>query len=138
MNPDLSFRDSWKKDWKTRWIDNLCHIAFAVLIPGPWWFQFLPDAMVPVMFAISWKRDRFLQSQHTGDVHWMVAISKDLHNVLVPYCLLFVIALLLLKGNMEEEVRITCWLCLHWSGHLLIDAFTHRKWKKYEKEISRL
>ena len=123
-----SFRASWRHDWRTRAIDRMCHIIAGATLPGPWWFQFLPDLMVIPMMIISLTTNQFLKSTNV-----LVAVSKALHN-LGWVILWFSIYMCDFSPN-HYKMNWAYALGVQWAVHLIIDMFTHRRWRQYESEL---
>ena len=111
------FRKSWLSDWRARSIDAICHLTLALLIPGHWWFQYVPDMLVPVIWLWSFKTNAFLPK----DSAILIAhkLLHDLRFMALVTCFLVLIEATSLK-----------WLTVHWFFHLVVDSFTHEKWNE--------
>ena len=107
-----SFRKAVTTNAGIRLIDLLGHVSLGVLLPGPFWFQFLPDICLLVLFPGSWRNDRLLSEKHP-----IVFLHKLFHTITFPAVLLscaFVLqhAILLMLGT-------------QWLLHIGWDAATH-------------
>lgn len=114
-----SFRLAWRSNLPTRVLDACLHIALAAFLPGAWWYQYLPDVLVPVLLIHSLMTDKWLAPSSP-----LLRASKLLHSsISVAVC-----AVLAIKGYAPW------WLMAHWLCHLVVDMFTHDGWHELERK----
>ena|SRR5208337_4526394 len=107
-----SFRNLVTTNAGARLIDILGHVALGILLPGPFWFQFLPDSCLLILFPASWFHDRLLSEKHA-----IVFLHKLLHTVTFPA------AILAFAFILQDAVLLM--LAVQWLAHVGWDAITH-------------
>lgn len=110
----VTFRKAFKKDIKWRLLDAALHLASVCFVPGHWWYQYLPDTLVPVIWLISMYRNRPLPLDSR-----LMVYGRRLHSFEVGITLA---TLVVFDASLV-------WLSVHWLLHLLIDSFTHESWE---------
>lgn len=85
-------------------LDLAGHILWAVLLPGHWWYQFLPDVLLPYTFIRSLVSDRLLPEKDAG-----LFLHKFFHTI---WPALFLVASFPAVGA-------------QWVTHIIQDQFTH-------------
>lgn len=108
------FRSAWLGTWPLSALDAVLHLLAAALLPGPLWWQYLPDLLLPVL----WTRS-FITNRMADDDDWLLQIHRMLH-VRRPAVLLGVIlwagaAYLAGSGALLANI----------AAHILIDRLTH-------------
>lgn len=118
----VSFRQHVYDDIPWRVLDALLHGLAAFIcvwrVPGNhWYYQWLPDALVPILWGYSWVKDRFLSQSN-----WLLVVHlRVLHNPLLPVGL----GLLWLFVS-----PVFFALFVNIAVHHLIDLGTHENWKQ--------
>jgi hypothetical protein len=56
----VTFLRRWASDWPRRLPDAALHVLAALLAPGPWWVQYLPDLLLPALWGHGAATGRFL------------------------------------------------------------------------------
>ena len=108
----MTFRAAYLQTVPVRVVDLACHAVLAVVLPGPWWWQYLPDVALPAVWVHSWRTDTFL-----GPSSRRLAAHRALHlRGEVGVAMLLVLA-----------VPWAVWpgLGVHWLAHVLVDRCTH-------------
>ena len=121
------FRAMYRRDLGIRALDAIGHATLALLLPGLWWFQYLPDVMLPLVFGSSLFTNKLLAKRNP-----LLVVHKALHS---NECLF----LLLIAGASVRLLYQRWWLvylALHWMCHLALDSVTHDRWRKYEHDSS--
>ena len=108
------FRTAWVADLPWRAIDLSAHIVLALLLPGPWWLQWLPDVMLPVLWVSSWASNAWLPD---GD--WRLEAHRALH---LRSGLGGLVACAVLAGGLWWPAILA-----HAVGHWAVDWLTHGK-----------
>ena len=108
-------------NWRYSALDFVLHLGLALAIPGPWWFQYVPDMMLPFIFTHSLMIDGLLP-----ETTIVVKMHKYFHT-LWPVLILSILA------GMMFDVQIAL-LGIHWGCHILVDQFTHPQ-KEFRKEL---
>lgn len=107
------FRSAWLGTWPLSLLDAVLHALVAWLLPGTWWFQYLPDAVLPVL----WTRS-FITNRMAADDDWLLQVHRALH-VRPPSV---AVGILLWIG---AAAWLSPWLALHVAVHAGIDRLTH-------------
>lgn len=105
----MPFRALYARNLRTRALDLALHIVCAVILPGSWWMQFVPDLVLPVLWGHGMVTDRFLPVGHP-----LLRVHRVLHLRHMHSLYLFLAAVFLLPA-----------LALHLAAHAFIDLFTH-------------
>lgn len=108
----VGFRAAWRATLPDRILDLCCHALLAYALPGHWWFQFLPDVMLPEMWLHGMVVDAFKPS-------WSLPLAA--HRFLH------------LRGTYQVPaltalVFVTVWwpeLGGMWLAHVAVDSVTH-------------
>jgi hypothetical protein len=110
----VTFRSAYRADLPLRAVDLGLHVVAAVLLPGPWWCQWLPDAVLPLL----WLRGMAINEFDT-DASSLLRLHRGLHlrGLCWPLGVLFCACGGLVLGP---------WLVAQWATHAVIDLFTHR------------
>jgi len=114
------YRTEMKKDLKLRIVDFIGHLIFALLLPGPWWSQYLPELVGPILLVHGLRTDRILPRDHP-----LIQIQNFLHTVYVP--------LLLILTSFVFDIHVLyIWrFVLQYTVHIIWDQFTHElEWQK--------
>jgi len=93
-------------------VDVCGHVCFAVLLPGPFWLQVLPDAFLPGLAFWSLKTDRLAPRGAT-----IVHLHRVLHTLMLP------IALTAFWLATQRPIYGSA--ALQWTAHVIWDQFTH-------------
>lgn len=112
---DLNFRTLYRRDLQVRLIDLALHLTAAVMLPGPWYLQWVPDVLVVPLWLHGMWTGRMLPEDSA-----VVRAHHVLHSWIVP-------ALLLLTP--VRAGYYVAALGLHWGAHYLIDIVTHDNWR---------
>ena len=120
----MTFRQAYRKDLVWRILDLAGHCTLAWLLPGLWWWQFLPDCVVPALWACSMVLNRPLPEES-----WLVLLNHVLHQ--------WAIAGLLLSTATITGNRMVWYIGIHWTAHLSLDFFTHKEWKRDLRSVQR-
>lgn len=109
----MSFRNIIVNRWPIAVIDLIGHCVLAYALPGKWWFQFLPDIMLPFIFACSW----FYNAKLAEDDPVLV-VHKLFHTIwpVVSYMLCF-------WFSSNDKIYIA--IALQWGSHVIWDQATH-------------
>jgi len=107
-----AFRVAYVQTLPLRLVDVLMHLTVAFALPGPWWYQGLPDIMLPVLWTKAMITDTF-----EPDWSLLLAAHRTLH----------------LRGRLGllAGIGVVCcaWLWPVLAGQLLahvaIDTVTH-------------
>lgn len=116
-----TFRRDWIRTVPYGALDIVMHAVAAFLwLPGPWWFQYLPDAVLPVLWLRSMATNRM-----AGDDDLWLQLHRMLH-VKARYFHTGVLLwwLLALASGAALDVNIFV-LPLHVAVHKAIDWITH-------------
>jgi hypothetical protein len=108
----VTFRSDYAADVPTRAADAALHALAALLLPGPWWFQYVPDAAVLPLWVRSMRGDCY-----ASDRDWLLRAHRVLHLRASVWSLLSYLCLLLATGSPV--------LVLHVLVHVGIDTLTH-------------
>jgi len=106
------FREALANRWPISLADTVGHVMLAVLLPGRWWFQVLPDGLLPVALFLSLRSDRFLPEGAT-----LLIVHRLLHTIWPVLALLGLMAL--------SHSEVIGFMALQWFAHVLWDQFTH-------------
>jgi len=99
-----------------RIIDLIGHCMFAILLPGKWWYQFIPDAMFVLCMMISIvKTKKLTPPEFSMKNSTLLKLHQFSHTIYLPVLTLFI-----------------GWrLCLHCLVHVIWDQYTHQEsWQK--------
>lgn len=119
----MNFRSEMKLDFNWRVIDLIGHIVLALTLPGKWWFQFLPDIVVPFIMVHGLVTNRLLKENN-----FILMYHRWLHSVLLAFGFLLGSYLF---GYLQSGRTIGLFIGCHWLGHVIWDGFTHkREWHK--------
>lgn len=110
----MTFRELLVSDVRVRVLDAVGHVVLAVVLPGSWWMQYLPDCLLPVIFGVSLYTNKLLSKRNP-----VLRVHRFLHSAWV------VLALVLLARYRP----VVAYIALHFTWHLILDAFTHERWK---------
>jgi hypothetical protein len=121
----MTFRETYKSDASMRVVDAIGHLGLALLLPGHWWFAYLPDVMLPFVFGVSLAKNKLLDKDNP-----FLRIHKFLHSELWLAVLCFGIALGMIVTGYRRWIGV--WLALHWMCHCQLDLWTHDRWREYE------
>lgn len=113
------FRGAWTADLKWRVVDVIGHAVLVFFLPGPWWLQWLPDMLLPVLWIHGMVTNRFLPPHSE-----LINSHRSLHDPAVPLVLLWV------GGVVHAQTLLILWVGLHWAGHVLWDRLTHQDWER--------
>lgn len=108
--------------FRSRWtiglslIDLVCHVTLSLILPGPFWFQFLPDLLVLPLWLHGYLTDRMLPATNP-----FIIAHRSLHSIW-PIVLLISVAIF----TPVDTSTLIALAGLHWAAHLLVDLFTHR------------
>lgn len=110
----MSFRRLMLDDTAWRITDMLGHILMAIVLPGPWWLQFLPDVFVPLLMTKSLVSDKLLPRRN-----WLVVTNVTMHNIgfMALTCATILVS--------THAIKFTLALTLQWGLHILWDIVTH-------------
>lgn len=114
------YHTEMKKDLRLRIVDFIGHLLFALLLPGPWWSQYLPELVGPVLLVHGIISGRILPRDHP-----LIQIQNFLHTIYVP--------VLILITAMFFDLRVLhIWMyVLQYTVHIVWDQFTHElEWQK--------
>lgn len=118
---NTTFRREWVSTVPYGLLDVVMHACVAFLwLPGPWWFQYLPDAALPVL----WLRSMASNAKADED-DWWLRLHRVLHvksryfHVSVLWWWVLTLAL---AAALDVNVYV---LPLHVAVHVAIDAMTH-------------
>ena len=121
----MTFRQAYRKDLFWRILDLAGHCTLAWLLPGLWWWQFLPDCVVPLLWACSMVLNRPLPEESR-----LLNINRFLHHWVCP----FLVWVVLLVSRAPHGFAF---LPIQWAMHLLLDEFTHKEWKRDLRSVQR-
>jgi hypothetical protein len=88
------------------------HLALAFLLPGPGWLQFLPDAMLPLLWPVGMLTDSFMRPDGAA-----LVLHRLLH--LRGRWAMPAMCAVLLAGVAWPS------LAAHWLAHVAVDSLTH-------------
>jgi hypothetical protein len=91
--------------------DVFAHCMVAYVLPGPFWYQWLPDVCVPVLVVLSLLSGVFVAADSV-----VVGTHRVLHSGSV------VLVIVALSGFYPVVLP----LAVHWAVHLCIDLETHQ------------
>jgi len=107
-----SFRAAYRADIRMRLLDAILHLGAALLVAGPWWFQYVPDLVLPALWLRGMLTNRFEPPDS-----WLLQLHQSLHlrspHEAITFLWLFACALL------------NPLLALHIALHAAIDLCTH-------------
>lgn len=108
------FRAAYRADRPWRLLDAGLHLVAALLLPGPFWLQYVPDICVGVVWWRSWQSGKFLPEADRALVlhRWLHLRGATVGGA----------ALLGLLVGLAGPVCV-----LHYVVHLAIDRLTHGK-----------
>lgn len=111
----MNFRTSYEADLPLRMLDLGLHVAAAVALPGPWWLQWLPEALSLPLWLHGMVTNRMLpQSSLALRLHRLLHLrGRDALPALV---------VLLVLANMQAFLTLAC---VHVLAHASIDHLTH-------------
>lgn len=113
-----SFRAAYAADLPRRATDVAAHAVLAALLPGPWWLQYVPDALVPVLWLHGMATGRFLRASHPA-----LRAHRALHGR-GPVGWAF------LAASCVVGLAIRSSLPLHVAAHAAVDRLSHgRGWQ---------
>jgi hypothetical protein len=115
----MNFRTSLKKDIPLRIVDLIGHVCFAIILPGHWWFQFLPDVFIPMLLLHSILTNE-LMYEKTGALLW----HKFLHTIYGPI-------FLGCFGAIWSTPKIGAMIGVQGLVHVIWDQLTHEQ--EYQK-----
>jgi len=116
------FRSAWLRTAPRGLVDFMLHVAAAWWLPGPWWFQWLPDVLMPVLWLRSVVTDR-MAAEDSSLLAWhrMLHIrDRYFHSAAVFWWLATLAAWQLLGVHWAV-------LIVHVVVHAAIDRMTHEK-----------
>lgn len=125
----MTFIEIMKSDWKWRSVDLIGHMILALVLPGKWWFQFLPDILVPVLFMHGWITGRLITSKDNFVLRVLLLTHKNIHSVLMPVC--FILGAFIGYTVSHSTKVVGLLIGCQWLGHIIWDGFTHKlDWQK--------
>ena len=111
------FRALYREDAPLRVLDVLAHALLALLLPGPFWAQYLPDLAVAVIFVRSWRLDAMLPEDDVWlRVHRALHLGRGSGWPMLP-----------VAATLAIVVYAYPAAALHVLAHLSVDAVTHGK-----------
>lgn len=114
------FRSAWLGTWPLGVVDFVLHALAAWLLPGPWWWQWLPDMVMPVLWLHGMATNRMVD-----DDNWLLQVHRMLH-VRPPAVLLGVILWVGTAGYVAASGA----LLANIAAHIIIDRLTHdERWQ---------
>jgi len=99
--------------WPWRVLDFACHVTLALILPGHWWYQFLPDFLVTPIFLYGWITGRLLNEKNP-----VLRVHKFLHTVWPAFI----------------AIPFSLSLAVQWALHLVVDLYTHPE-PEFKKEL---
>jgi hypothetical protein len=111
----MSFRRQWLGTVPLGILDVCLHAAAAYMLPGAWWMQYVPDAVLPFLWLGSMARDTFVDPD---DSSWLLDWHRVLHLRrfgVLPGAVLYV----------ALAAATSLWLLVHVVVHVGIDRVTH-------------
>lgn len=112
----MNFRTSYAHTLPARALDLAAHVTAAIVLPGAWWLQFLPDMVLPLLWTRSMVTGRF-----APESSWLLNMHRRLHLRVRRRWLMMATYLLWAIGLRQP------WLGVHVLMHVGIDYFTHGK-----------
>lgn len=104
----MGFRAEYRADWLRRLVDVMLHVTAAIILPAPFWAQWLPDVALVVMWPWSMVMDRKVAPRAP-----ILLLHRFLHSP--EFGLIFGVVMAFYVPTVG----------VHWGIHVIIDVLTH-------------